>query len=70
MSRLKQKFLRRSNSIGPAPVLRSNSFGVYVLQSISDKSAEEVFGGYKNRWGIEAPYQYMKNKADFNNLMV
>ena len=44
-------------------------FGVYVLQSNTAKSAEEVFAGYKKRWGIETLYQYMKNKADFNNLM-
>ena len=46
------------------------TFGVYVLQSNSAKSAEEVFGGYKKRWGIETLYQYMKNKADFNDLMI
>ena len=45
-------------------------FGVYVLQSNSAKSAEEVFAGYKKRWGIETFYQYLKNSADFNNLMV
>jgi hypothetical protein len=46
------------------------TFGVYVLQSNSAKSAEEVFGGCKKRWGIETLYQYVKNKADFNDLMI
>ena len=45
-------------------------FGVYVLQSNSAKSAEEVFAGYKKRWGIETFYQYLKNSADFNDLMI
>ena len=46
------------------------TFGVYVLQSNAPKSAEEIFGLYKKRWGIETLYQYMKNTADFNNLMI
>ena len=46
------------------------TFGVYVLQSNCAKSPEEVFSGYKKRWGIETLYQYMKNKADFNDLMI
>lgn len=45
-------------------------FGVYVLQSNSGLSAEQVFAGYKKRWGIETFYQYLKNKGDFNDLMV
>ena len=45
-------------------------FGVYVLQSNSVKTAEEVFAGYKKRWGIETFYQYLKNNADFNDLMI
>ena len=45
-------------------------FGVYVLQSNSAKSAEEVFAGHKKRWGIETFYQYLKNSADFNDLMI
>lgn len=45
-------------------------FGVYVLQSNSAKTAEEVFAGYKKRWGIETFYQYLKNNADFNDLMI
>ena len=44
-------------------------FGVYVLQSNSGLSAEQVFAGYKKRWGIETFYQYLKNKGDFNDLM-
>ncbi|MCR5089123.1 MAG: hypothetical protein K6C08_06395 [Oscillospiraceae bacterium] len=46
------------------------SFGVYVLQSNAAMSAEEIFGCYKRRWGIETLYQYLKNKGDFNNLML
>ena len=45
-------------------------FGVYVLQSNSAKSADQVFGGFKKRWGIETFYQYLKNVADFNDLMI
>lgn len=45
-------------------------FGVYVLQSNAGMSAEEVFSGYKKRWGIETFYQYLKNKGNFNDLMV
>ena len=44
-------------------------FGVYVLQSNSGLPAEQIFGGYKKRWGIETFYQYLKNKGDFNDLM-
>lgn len=43
-------------------------FGVYVLQTNSSKSAQEVFEAYKKRWGLETFYQYLKNRADFNNL--
>ena len=44
-------------------------FGVYVLQTNSGLSAEQVFANYKKRWGIETFYQYLKNKGDFNDLM-
>ena len=46
------------------------TFGVYVLQSNTAKTSEEVFGGYKKRWGIETFYQYLKNTGDFNDLMI
>lgn len=46
------------------------TFGVYVLQSNAALSAEKVFAGYKKRWGIETFYQYLKNKGDFNDLMI
>ena len=45
-------------------------FGVYVLQSNAAFSVEEVFTGYKKRWGIETLYQYLKNKGNFNDLMI
>ena len=32
-------------------------------------SAEEIFADYKKRWGIQTLYQFIKNTADFNNLM-
>lgn len=44
-------------------------FGVYILQTSSKKKAEVIFNDYKQRWGIETFYQYLKNKADFNDLM-
>jgi hypothetical protein len=43
---------------------------VYVLQSNTAKSPEEVFSSYKKRWGIETFYHYLKNKGDFNDLMI
>ena len=43
-------------------------FGVYVLQTNSDLSAEDVFGTYKKRWGIETFYQYIKNDGNYNGL--
>lgn len=46
------------------------TFGVYVLQSNAAKSAEEVFAYYKKRWRVETFYQYLKNKGDFNDLMI
>ena len=44
-------------------------FGVYVLRSNGGMPPEQVFAGYKKRWGIETFYQYVKNKGDFNDLM-
>jgi len=45
-------------------------FGVYVLQSNSGRSPEEIFTGYKRRWGIETFYQYIANIGDYNDLMM
>ena len=45
-------------------------FGVYVLQSNAAKTPEEIFSGYKKRWGIETFYQYLKNVGDFNDLKI
>jgi len=45
-------------------------FGVYVFQSNSGLKPEEIFASYKKRWGIETFYQYLKNRADFNDLML
>ncbi len=44
-------------------------FGVYVFQSNSGLTPEEIFAAYKKRWGIETLYQYLKNKGDYNDLM-
>ena len=45
-------------------------FGVYVLRTNSKKTADEVFAAYKKRWGIETFNQYIKNRGDFNDLMM
>jgi len=45
-------------------------FGVYVLQSNSRCSPEEIFTSYKRRWGIETFYQYVANIGDYNDLMM
>ena len=50
--------------------LNKENFGVYVLQSNTAKTAEELFVGYKKRLGIETFYQYLKNTGDFNDLMI
>jgi len=49
---------------------QKENFGVYILQSNSVLDAKEIFCIYKKRWGIETFYQYLKNSADFNNLMI
>lgn len=43
---------------------------VYVLQTSCKKKAEDIFNDYKKRWGIETFYQYIKNREDFNDLML
>lgn len=43
--------------------------GVIVLQtSLVDNKPQEIFGLYKNRWGIETFYNYLKNQAGYNSL--
>jgi len=49
---------------------QKDNLGVYVFQSNAALSPEEIFSSYKKRWGIETLYQYLKNKGDFNNLMI
>jgi len=49
---------------------QQENFGVYVLRSNAAMSAEEIFANYKKRWSIETLYQYLKNKGNFNNLMI
>lgn len=43
-------------------------FGVIVLQTNSNKKAEEIFKLYKKRWKIETYYDYFKNNLDCNAL--
>ncbi len=43
-------------------------WGVYILQTTMNGSAEEIFEGYKDRWLIETYYNYIKNDASFYNL--
>lgn len=45
-------------------------FGVYVFQTNSKKTPKEIFEAYKKRWGIETFYQYLKNRGDYNDLMM
>lgn len=45
-------------------------FGVYVLRSNAAMTEEEIFTVFKSRWKIETFYQYIKNKGDFNDLMI
>lgn len=45
-------------------------FGVYVFQSNSGLMPEEIFAAYKKRRGIETFYQYLKNRGDYNDLML
>lgn len=43
--------------------------GVIVLQtSLIDNKPQEIFELYKNRWGIETFYNYLKNQAGYNSL--
>ena len=44
-------------------------FGLFLLETNDfDLTAEEVFCHYKDRWGIETYYNYVRNEADFNAL--
>ena len=51
-------------------VLIKEFFGVYVLQTSCKKKAEDIYNDYKKRGGIETFYQYIKNREDFNDLML
>lgn len=46
----------------------SDWWGVYVLQTTLDESAQQVFEDYKDRWSIETYNNYLKNDAGFNDL--
>ena len=43
-------------------------FGVVVLRSNKDETAEKIYSTYKKRWKIETHYQHVRNGADFNGL--
>ena len=44
-------------------------FGLFILEtSDASRSAKDVFGDYKSRWGIETFYDYIDNTIDFNSL--
>jgi hypothetical protein len=43
-------------------------FGLFLLETTEQSTAEEVFCGYKSRWGIETYYNYVDNVIDFNAL--
>lgn len=43
-------------------------FGLFLLETTEQCTAEEVFSGYKSRWGIETYYNYVDNVIDFNAL--
>lgn len=43
-------------------------FGMIVLETNIDISAEEVFQYYKKRWKIETFYNFFKNKINFESL--
>ena len=45
-------------------------FGVIVLQTNREGTAEEHYSTYKARWGIETFYDYLKNKVDYNELYI
>lgn len=44
------------------------SFGVIILQSNLDKTPEEIYNFYKNRWKIETFYDYYKNQLEVDAL--
>lgn len=44
-------------------------FGLFLLETNNlEASAETVFSHYKDRWGIETYYNYVRNDADFNAI--
>ena len=45
-----------------------DNFGTIVLQTNVDKTAEEIYKLYKQRWAIETFYDYFKNRLDANAL--
>ncbi len=49
---------------------QKDNLGVYVFQSNAALSPEVIFDSYKKCWGIETLYPYLKNKGDFNDLMI
>ena len=48
----------------------SEWWGVYALQDTTGEPASDVYRDYKGRWSIETYNNYVKNDADFNDLMI
>ena len=49
-------------------IANEKDFGLFMLETTESLTAEEVFCGYKGRWGIETYYNYVDNVLDFNAL--
>lgn len=49
-------------------VENDKDFGLFLLETTEQSTPEEVFSGYKSRWGIETYYNYIDNVVDFNAL--
>ena len=46
------------------------TFGVIILETTHGGTPEEIYNYYKDRWGIETYYDYLKHQMDFNALGV
>ena len=46
------------------------TFGVIILETTHGGTPEEIYNYYKDRWGIEIYYDYLKHQMDFNALGV
>ena len=46
------------------------TFGVIILETTHNGTPEKIYNYYKDRWGIEIYYDYLKHQMDFNALGV